>query len=34
MAEDVAKIKEKFVREKGWFVPTLHNKYIFLDTKD
>jgi hypothetical protein len=20
--------KEKFVREQGWFVPTIHNKYV------
>jgi hypothetical protein len=26
--------EEKFVREKGWFVPTLHNKYIFAKVKD
>jgi hypothetical protein len=34
MAEEEAKIKEKFVREKGCFVPTLHNKYIFDEVQD
>jgi hypothetical protein len=34
MAEEEAKIKETFVREKGCFVPTLHNKYIFAKVKD
>lgn len=28
LEEELKKVKEKFVQEKGWFVPSLHEKYL------
>jgi hypothetical protein len=33
-ADKEGKEKERIVRKHGWYVPTLHNKYLFEEGED